>query len=278
MTSFNSAHPRQAAGVSTGGQFVTKARQEADVDLGAGAPQAPQGTGASTAAAAREVMSLWASGDLEGAYAREAQVLAATPEVEESILRDDFYHPMLAAAGAGDDEQLYALAARLDVIAERERAWREAGYVPPGAEHDETPTGGPVVYHQRTGSKYEGFRDVAQISRDVRADLKEAQKAGYLPPEVKVSVRSEKYSMGQTMRVAVTGLSEADTYQPQSELDLSYGRRYTAYATEVRARVEAIAKAYDQTESEHHTDYNRNTYFCFVDLVDAERAAAPAAA
>ncbi|WP_251153834.1 hypothetical protein [Cellulosimicrobium sp. Marseille-Q4280] len=274
MATFDSAHPRQAAGVTTGGQFVTKARQEADVDLGASAPQAPQGTGAATADAARELMALWSgTGNAEAYYAREAEVLASAPEVPEEVFRDDFYHPMLQAVHCGDDAELERLAGQLDAIGERERAWRAAGYQPPGAEFAESPTGGPVVYQHRTGSKYDGFRDVAQIAKDVRADLKAAQKAGYLPPDMRISVRSDKYSMGQAMRLAVSGLSDEDLYQPKSDLDLSYGRRNTAYAREVRDRIEAIAKAYDQTESESQTDYYHGTYHCFVELIDAERAA-----
>lgn len=281
MTTFESAHPRQAAGVTAGGQFTTKARQEADVDLGAGAPQAPQGTGASTADAARELMALWSgnAADSVAAYqARENEVLASAPEVPEEVFRDDFYHPMLQAVHAGDDAELERLASRLDAIAERERAWREAGYQPPGAEYAESPTGGPVVYQHRTGSKYAGYRDVAEIARDVRVDLKAAQKAGYLPADVKISVRSEKFSMGQTMRLEVKGLGDEDLYQPKSDLDMSWERRNTAYAREVRDRVEAIAKAYDQTDSESQTDYHHGTYFCFVELVDAERAALYASA
>lgn len=275
MTSFDSAHPRQAAGVTTGGQFVAKARQEADVDLGAGAPQAPQGTGAATAAEARELMALWDAGDQphEVFAAREAAAIAAVPEVPEEVFRDDFYHPMLRAVSDGAHDTLERLAARLDVIAERERAWRAAGYTPPGAEYAESPTGGPVVYQHRTGSKYTGFRPVAQISRDVRADLKEAQKAGYLPPDLRISVRSDSYSMGQAMRLSVTGLSDEELYQPQSDIDMSWERRNTAYAREVRDRIEAIARAYDQTDSESQTDYYHGTYHCFVELIDAERAA-----
>lgn len=260
--------------MATGGQFVTKARQEADVDLGAGAPQAPQATGTSTAAAARELMALWSGeGAVEAYLAREAEVLASAPEVPEEVFRDDFYHPMLQAVHAGDDAELERLASRLDAIAELEHAWRAAGYQPPGAEYDESPTGGPVVYQHRTGSKYDGYRDVAEISRDVRSDLKAAQKAGYLPPDLRISVRSEKYSMGQAMRLEVKGLSDEDLYQPKSDLDMSWERRNTAYAREVRDRIEAIAKAYDQTHSESQTDYHHGTYHCFVELVDAERAA-----
>lgn len=278
MSSFDSARPRQAPGTSAGGQFTTKARGEVDIDLAA--PGAEHGPLTATARAnARELVALWADlgtgkGDLVERYdALESEVYSSLPEVDRSIVADDFLYPMCHALNGGDEEEFEALASKLEMIAEREQAWRAAGYEPPGPAHYEEQGVGPVVYRKTTGAKFTGWRDVASIAKDVRADLKAARKAGYLPEELRISVRSDKFAGGQAIQLQVRGLDDRDIYQPKSHLDLAYERRYTEYATQVRDRVTAIANAYGKSDVSSETDYSNVAYYCHVDLIDEERAA-----
>lgn len=60
-------------------------------------------------------------------------------------------------------------------------------------------------YTRRLGSKYNGWQDAAVIARQVRADVKAAQKAGDLPSDLKVSVRCRKYAGGQAVDVTLSG-------------------------------------------------------------------------
>ena len=49
--------------------------------------------------------------------------------------------------------------------------------------------------------------DVVEIAKMMRVDINTAKKAGDLPNDMKVSVRTEKYSPGQSINVAITALN-----------------------------------------------------------------------
>jgi hypothetical protein len=84
----------------------------------------------------------------------------------------------------------------------------------------------PVVSHQRgygqgtlsTGSKYTGYRDATGICKDIRAELKAATAANYLPAGLTYSVTSEKFSGGQAINVRIQGVSDEDRID-RTELD-----------------------------------------------------------
>ncbi|GEL48080.1 hypothetical protein CHO01_31960 [Cellulomonas hominis] len=249
--------------MSTGGQFVTKARAEVALDLEA----VHHGHGTTLVEQARELWHLWQGGAIEEYTRLEREVLASVPHLDTSLVADDFYHPMLQALADGKAHEAESLGRRLDVIAERERAWREGGYTPPTFTKDEQ-TSGPVTYRKSTGSNYTGYRDVTAIAKDVRADLRAAQRAGFIPPDVTISVRSSKYAGGQALDLRVEGLSEDDQFQRRSPLDPSWQRRYSAYAHQVRDRVKAIASAYSHDDTSSETDYWNVTYYCNVTLAD----------
>ena len=62
------------------------------------------------------------------------------------------------------------------------------------------------MYEKSYGSKYVrggDYRPAADIAKDMRADIKAAQKAGNLPRDLKVSVRISNYSMGRSISMTV---------------------------------------------------------------------------
>jgi len=67
----------------------------------------------------------------------------------------------------------------------------------------------PGVVDRYRGAKYEDGLDVAEIAKRVRADIKAARKFGELdlPVTAKVSVRIDRYSLGCSLHVHVSGLS-----------------------------------------------------------------------
>lgn len=71
------------------------------------------------------------------------------------------------------------------------------------AEHPQlTDHGGP--YNYVVGSRYSRDLTITDIAKAVRADIKAAIAANRLPKGLKVSVTSERYSMGQSLNVIVT--------------------------------------------------------------------------
>lgn len=127
-------------------------------------------------------------------------------------------------------------------------------YQPPGAVAVKGYGPNP---HQ--GTLYSGWRSVTEINKDARAELKRAQKAGYLPASLKFSVRGESFSGGQAMRVSVTGVDRAT----QIEDGENYGRR-SDLGRELNDRIESIINAWNHTDNDSMTDYFNTNYYTSI--------------
>ena len=57
------------------------------------------------------------------------------------------------------------------------------------------------------GAKADQLYDAAEISKAVKKELVAMQKAGQFPAEIKFSVKSSKYSGGQSVEVSISGWS-----------------------------------------------------------------------
>ena len=109
----------------------------------------------------------------------------------------------------------------------------------------------------REGSKYTGYRDAALIAKDIRADIKAAKAAGEIPADVKVSVRCEKYSGGQSVRVTLSGWAAGDIWDEE--------RRVMPRAEQVRRKIDAMREAYNRDASDPMVDYYDVTYYGSTD-------------
>lgn len=274
MSSFENQHPRQSRGTSTGGQFTAKARGEADVTLGGPVREAGMDE---VLGLARDEGAMWASGDFDR-RSRDLEACEAIPEADAAVVREEFFRPLAEAYWAAERGDTSAqaraeeLADQLNEFVARERRWHaDPTFRPPHGTAVDKPTGGPVVYTDVTGSRYTGFRDVVAVAKDVRRDLKDAQRAGFLPDGLTFSVRCDKFSGGQSMHVAIRGLNDEQVWAPDSRVD--FRREYRESALLVRRRVQAIAENYNHTDTDIQTDYFDHMYYCFADL-----EAVPAAA
>jgi hypothetical protein len=125
-----------------------------------------------------------------------------------------------------------------------------------------------------TGSKYQQGRDIAEVAKDVRKDLRAAVKARQLPKGFKASVRIERYSMGRSLNVVVKAAPGVqifnDTYLAAMGKGLSWPPsdraawpkhgRFTAEGVALQKTVEDICNAYNYDRSDSMTDYY-NTAF-----------------
>lgn len=124
------------------------------------------------------------------------------------------------------------------------------------------------------GSRYTGWRDVSAIAKDVRADIKNAIRAGSLPSAMgghalTYSVTTKKYADGQSLKVQVQGLPDSAIYDSRD--DSGY-RQESEQVRTLRRRVQAVATAYDRSTTDPDTDYYHSTYHCDVSIED-DRAA-----
>jgi hypothetical protein len=197
--------------------------------------------------------------------------LALVPNVPRHMLSDQMWHDVLSATLHRDGERRdKAIGALVDLDA-REARWRsDPTFTSPTQEVTESGNG-PSVYTTVVGGKYTGYRDVADVAKDVRGDLKAAVKAGYLPDGLSFAVRTSKYAGGQSMTVDVRGMDDEDIYD-QDPISEEPGRRYSQSSRELRTRVAAIAGAYGRDTTDVQTDYCNVTYFAFVQVEDSEHA------
>lgn len=135
------------------------------------------------------------------------------------------------------------------------------------------------------GSRYDRDLDVKEIAKRVRAEIKLAKKAGALPVG-KVSVRIERFSMGQAIRCEVRSLAPACGslyFAPAKAEELRENHLPVARKdiwTPVRHRIEdtltAIVNAYNYDNSDSMTDYFDVNYYTTIEIsdeiLDAERA------
>lgn len=255
---------RHQAGTPEGGRFAAGARAESSVSLlAAAAPQDEQ----SSAQVIGTLMS--GDGSWQAWEAAETRLCEMYPQVGPRILTEDFMRPMAQAALDGSPERLAQLAEDLERYAERESRWRaHESFIPPYTQ-DLAPE--YALYPDRVGSKHTGWRPVADVAKDVRADLKEAVGAGYLPPEATFSVVTHTFTGGQSLRVEVRGLDDQTLFAPDSMV--TSAQTYTERTALMRARVQAIATAYDRDRSDSQMDFFHNTYFCSTQVEDEAGAA-----
>ncbi|GAA4034965.1 hypothetical protein GCM10023063_19060 [Arthrobacter methylotrophus] len=129
-------------------------------------------------------------------------------------------------------------------------------YQPPLAQHQPGYQQGTLT----TGSKYTGYRNATDICKDIRADLKAATAANYLPAGLKYSVTNDKYSGGQSITVTVQGVTDEDQKDP-TELDLRGDYAKRKEAKELQERVDAITNAYNRSDIDSQSDYFNVAYW-----------------
>lgn len=196
----------------------------------------------------------------EGLAELEKQVATSTDEVDRQYLQARLDEAQIQAAQIEADAQKQWEAAEQGMV---------TGSIALSDNHTyDEPTyrvEGTDIYAPTVGSKYTGYRDVADVAKDVRKDLKEAQAKGYLPPHLTFSVTVDKYSMGQSLRTEIRGVTDEQqyTYDEQGRAD-----RATPEAIALQKRVSAIAGAYNSSVSRGEIDYFQHMYYSNVSIED----------
>lgn len=122
------------------------------------------------------------------------------------------------------------------------------------------------------GSKYTGYQPAAQVSKQIRQDLKAAQAAGEIPADLTFSVKSDSYSMGQSVNVKIQGRTEAQVWKTETVNEHGFDREVRRFHPEAEAvldKVRAIANAYNRDRSDSMVDYFDVMYYLHVDYESA---------
>ena len=259
---------RQPKGVPVGGQFSATTKAEPGFTLGSTpAEQGPKQA---------EALSVLADAIVFGDVVVVDDVDAAheiVPNIPRRLLSDQMWHDVLVATVHRDDDAREKAITDLVNLDAREARWRNnPKFVAPTMEVTDAGSSGPVQYTTVTCSKYTGWRDVAEVAKDVRTDLKDAVDAGYLPDGLRFGVTVSKYAGGQSLRVSIRGMSDEDIFS-NDETSWGSGRQFSQATIETRTRVEAIAGAYTKDTTDYQTDYFDVMYYTHVDVEDEPRAA-----
>lgn len=212
--------PRKPAGTSTGGQYAETSRAEADVDLG---------LGVSTQCADHSIASpgmRYLVGPFESRY--------FLPDGEE-VTADE-----IAARGSWNGVRIVAGESQFTV----------PSFTPASA------TESPVYGVGYDGSKSAGYRPVVEVAKDIRADIKDAVKVGWLPDlEYRVST-----SHSTSIRVLVVGLSDQDRVDPDKDPQ-SYRRTDREQVSVLERRLGDIMRAYNRSRTDSMTDYFDESFY-----------------
>lgn len=116
--------------------------------------------------------------------------------------------------------------------------------------------------------------DIADIARLVRADVKAARATGMIPADVKVSVRIDRYSMGQAIYVRATLPDRPARVTADDPRSVVHDRRdeyantfaYTVEASNLSDTLRAIVNAYNWDDSDSQTDYFNSRFSASVTI------------
>lgn len=116
---------------------------------------------------------------------------------------------------------------------------------------------GPADSEDRTpewlGGHHEPGRDITDIAKDVRGDIKRAQDDGWLREDLSYSVRTERFSQGRAMRVQVRGMTDDERLgyarDPIDPSRFNPDGTHSAEAEETRERLSMIVDQYNRDAS-----------------------------
>lgn len=135
------------------------------------------------------------------------------------------------------------------------------------------------MYERTYGKNYDANLDIKEIAKRVRKEIRRRVKVGELP-ELKASVRIERYSGGQSMRVEVKETSfdiHTEEYH-RSEYEnrpwfRPWSEAFTPTAAKVHKDLKALVDSYNHDGSDVMTDYFDVNFYGFVDFASELRYA-----
>ena len=118
------------------------------------------------------------------------------------------------------------------------------------------------------GANYESGMTTKDVAKNVRGDIAESVKSGWLPQDFTYSVRKRDAS-------AITVVAESKTHDQDAirppENDNIYGRQMDPEASEVQRRLSAITDSYRRHQTDTMTDLYNVSFYCSPTVVGKQR-------
>lgn len=196
--------------------------------------------------------------DTQG-YARRG-FMDALPFLDRSRAQE-LWNTMSASVAEGGSVEEAVMAAAEANAAAHPGGKTDPGYTPPGGRVEPGYGQGTL----QTGSNFEGFLDATEVASRVRAELKKAQAANYLPAGVSFSVTRDKYAGGQSVNVEVRGIPDADRLDPVEKNDWN-DPVDCPEANELHDRVDSITNAWNRQDRDSSSDFHNVAYSSRVSI------------
>lgn len=282
--------PRQPKGLPVGGQFAPTHRSAAEVTLG----EDPWGAGPDepgcpftgchggqhclehspddrlVARVLQTVADAVHTADTSPEYVDYEELIGDRLGVDIRDFGDEITHPLIHALATGDAGTAYRTGGYLADLAEREQRWRKhpTWCEPALAIEREDDYYGPVT----RGEKYDPDRPLRDVAKDVRADIKAAVAAGYLP-DLEYTVGTQSKSRAIDVRACgmdhLLARKGSDRYPEIQEV--------SGVARQLEQRLESILASYNRTQTASQVDYWNHAFYAratvFSDVEDRYRKA-----
>lgn len=171
----------------------------------------------------------------------------------------DFFHPMARAIWRGDRDRALELAVKAFSHDEREARWKnDPDFTPPSIDIVDRDD---MYGAKHIGSKYQPGRPLREVAKDVRADIKKAVAAGYLPD---LDYRVRTTSKGSpAITVVASGMPDEDCYNAEVT-PYSLGHLEMVPSDRARIaqeRIRGIVGQYARQQSNGLVDYWNHSFW-----------------
>lgn len=248
------------------GQFGTQVRAEAgDIDL------MPADSGdqfvVDNAAAVVAVMEDVSFGHTT-LYDYPEQLAERLPAIAETVRNDrtfaeEHLFPLNNARYREDWDEVVVRARRIAELNNAEQAYLDQDWRPAGVQ---TTAKDGMYGDTYTGDLYEQSRPLTEVAKDMRADIKAAQAAGYIPDDLNYRVVKD----GNSLRIIVEGMPDERSLFRDHHSPYAHGREFVARpsweANRLTDRLKQIGHAYARQQGNAMADYRNDSHYVFVEV------------
>lgn len=107
--------------------------------------------------------------------------------------------------------------------------------------------------------KANGYLGAKEIATNIRQDVKDAVKAGYLPSDLKYSITTDKYAGGFAINAKVSGMG--DVYDTHEYNPNRFGLELKPENQEVLDKLQTISDGWNYQDSDGSIDYFNNGFY-----------------
>jgi hypothetical protein len=190
--------------------------------------------------------------------------LAESGATRDFRFQREFLYPLTDAVHRGDDESAQALAQRIADLEVAERAYLDSDWRPGTTEvTDEFDYYGALY----TGSRYDPQMSTTDVAKAMRADIKDAKAAGFIPADLNYRVVSN----GDSVRVVVQGMADErakwrNVGSPYAQPGRDFGVEMSWEANRLDDRLKEIGAAYVRSRSNAQADYANVSTNVFIEV------------